>query len=296
MENQQEIQKTLILSTSWYVFKSKFSKEIYEGWIQNMLSNVNNYKLVVYTDENSESFINPYLTNSNIIKIIKPEQEFYTYRYKTEWIENHKKNDLLNESIDWKVNMLWNEKVHFVYETIQKGYHVKEKEEKEKEEKIYGWCDIGYFRCRNCEYKDDYISGYKDIEENEIKNWPNKSKLTDINPNKIYYARVNNDPQYINTLFTMANLKVKGGLPMFDIPPRQNSIAGGFFLVHESKIEWLRNLYDNTLKMYFSHNKLVKDDQIILVDAIFSNMNKFHLIQTNHPMHDKWFQFQRFLL
>lgn len=97
-------------------------------------------------------------------------------------------------------------------------------------------------------------------------------------------------------LFTMANLKSKDGLPMFDIPPTQNSIAGGFFLVDESKIEWLRNLYDSTLNMYFSHNKLVKDDQIILVDAIFSNMNKFHLIQTNNPIYDKWFQFQRFLL
>ena len=34
--------------TCWYNFKAKFNKEIYYEWIDNMLTNVNNYKLVIY--------------------------------------------------------------------------------------------------------------------------------------------------------------------------------------------------------------------------------------------------------
>lgn len=68
------------------------------------------------------------------------------------------------------------------------------------------------------------------------------------------------------------------------------------YLIAPENIEWWKNTYDNALKRYFFFKRLVKDDQIILVDAIFSNMSKFVLIQEQDPWKDKWFQFQHYLL
>jgi hypothetical protein len=44
----------LTLSTCWYSLKSKFDNKIYLQWIKNILSIVNNFNLIIYTD--SESF------------------------------------------------------------------------------------------------------------------------------------------------------------------------------------------------------------------------------------------------
>ena len=290
-EKSTENDCELILSTAWYMLNSKFPVEIYREWIGHFLGNVKNAKLVIYTDRESEWVLEPHIKdpkNTTIKKIIKPMKQFYGYKYRKEWKENHAQNYLLNEKTEWKLNMLWNEKVHFVYETYEKKYHVEEEANRPtKKRRIYGWCDIGYFRCRpEC----------RDIGEEEIQKWPSMEKLKELNPKKIYYARVNNDSEYIKDLFLRANIKSEAGIPLFEIPPTQNSIAGGFFLLSPEKITWWRNTYDTTLRRYFYFKLLVKDDQIILVDAIFSNMPKFYLIQTTDPSHDKWFQFQRYLL
>jgi glycosyltransferase involved in cell wall biosynthesis len=49
------------------------------------------------------------------------------------------------------------------------------------------------------------------------------------------------------------------------------------------------------LELYFNHNYLVKDDQIIVADCIFSRIEGFNLILENNPKYDNWFLFQRFL-
>jgi len=40
---------------------------------------------------------------------------------------------------------------------------------------------------------------------------------------------------------------------------------------------------------------LVKDDQIIIADCIFSNMSKFVLHREQKAPYDNWFMFQRIL-
>ena len=86
----------------------------------NFLSIVNNnFNLVIYTDENSLQYIPK---RENVKIIIKSFEQFYNYKYKDYWIQNHEKNNLLNNRIDWKVNMLWSEKIWFVNETIQNKY------------------------------------------------------------------------------------------------------------------------------------------------------------------------------
>lgn len=266
---------SITFSTCFYILKSKFHHEIYIEWMDNFISIVNNFNLVIYCDENSVKYINT-KNNPNIKVIIKPIEEFYNYKYKEYWIKNHNNNILLRDNIEWHVNMLWSEKVWFVNETIQNNYFDTE---------LYGWCDIGYFR-----------NDEKDIHTEFLSNWPNKVKLNELDTNKIYYACINNNNGQLKYLHKIIDNKNSIGLPIQPIPPHQQSIAGGFFILHKDKIQWWREIYDNTLSRYFRDNYLVKDDQIILVDCIFSNMEKFNLIEENDQKYNNWFLFQRFLL
>ncbi len=242
--------------------------------MNNLISIVNQFNLVIYTDENSSKYINT--TNNVKIKIIiKPIEQFYNYKYKDFWIENHKKNLLLNDKSCWELNMLWSEKIWFVKETIERKYFDTE---------FYGWCDIGYFRNRP-----------NDTHTHELINWGKNDALLNNTVDKICYACISNNDGYMNNLFNNVNDKNEFSLPKNEIPSHQNSIAGGFFLLHKNNIEWWSTTYDNKLELYFRHNYLVKDDQIILLDCIFSNLDKFTLFRENSINYDNWFMFQRIL-
>jgi hypothetical protein len=164
--------------------------------------------------------------------------------------------------------MLWSEKVHFVRETCEKQYFDTE---------FYGWCDIGYFRNRP-----------EDTHTNQLSNWGNNQTLLNTYANKIMYACITNDDGYVNYLSKIVNDRKP-------IPPHQNSIAGGFFVLHKNNIDWWATTYNNKLKLYFDNNYLVKDDQIILADCILSNLDRFILFRENINNIDNWFMFQRIL-
>lgn len=266
----------ITFSTCFYVFKTKFDKSVYLEWIDNMLSNVNNYYLVVYTDENTLPYFEKYAAVNDKIKIIiKPIQSFYNYKYKNQWIENHKINHLLNQFSDWEVNMLWSEKTSFVEETVSKKYFDTE---------MYGWCDIGYFRNRE-----------NDTPMNNLTMWPNDKKIEYLKKNKIYYGFVNKELGFIKFLKRLICDKNENGLLKHMIPPYKNSVAGGFFILHKDKIQWWKNTYDKKLKLYFDNNRLVKDDQFIIVDCIFSDKEENFCLCTENSEYDNWFMFQRLL-
>lgn len=265
---------SITFSTCFYIIKSKFEPSVYIEWMTNFLSIVNQFNLVIYTDENSFPHI-PKIDNPRILIIIKPITEFYNYKYKDYWIKNHENNILLNERVVWEVNMLWSEKIWFVDETVQKQYFATD---------FYGWCDIGYFRNRYC-----------DTHTNLLENWANHFSISELQSNKIHYSCMNNDSCYMNNLFNIINQKNHLELPSEPIPADQCSIAGGFFILHKSKMDWWTKTYNSKLELYFKNDYLVKDDQIILSDCIFSNMSHFYLHKESIPGYDNWFMFQRIL-
>lgn len=277
----------IIFSTCWYILKAKFEPEIYRQWIHNMLYNVNMYYLVIYTDEASLHYITPYITNKKIKIIIKPLEEFYNYKYKEQWINNHTNNHSIKDKVNWQVNMLWSEKIHFIEETIQKKHFMDVINDAPdmNNEIMYGWCDIGYFRGRKY-----------DMSMDELKFWPKKDKINALARDKIHYGCVNNDSNYVNYIFNLVNNKNEKGLPIIQLPPDLNTIGGGFFILHESKVNWWKELYDKTLNIYFDNGYLVKDDQIIITDCIFSNMTHFVIHSENNEKYDTWFLFQRLLI
>jgi len=265
---------SITYSSCFYILKSKFDPSIYFEWMNNFISIVQHFNLVIYTDENSSKYIDT-KNNPHIKVIIKPINNFYHYKYKDYWIKNHEKNALLNDKSGWELNMLWSEKIWFVKETIERNYF---------DSNFYGWCDIGYFRNRP-----------EDTHTHNLPNWSSLEKLAILDPNKIWYACINNDDKYMNYLFKIINNKNTYGLPVQEIPAHQNSIAGGFFILHKDKMDWWSKIYDDKLQLYFTHNYLVKDDQIILADCILSNINQFTLFRENNSYFDNWFMFQRIL-
>ena len=265
---------SITFSSCFYIIKSKFDPNTYITWMNNFISIVNNFNLVIYTDENSSVHINTQ-NNPKIKVIIKPIEQFYNFKYKDLWIQNHKNNSHLNDKSGCCLNMLWSEKIWFVKETIENKYF---------ETEMYGWCDIGYFRNRP-----------DDLHTSKLKNWCNNTKLLQSNINKISYACINNDSAQLNYLYKVVNNKNEFGLPSPPIPSHQNSIAGGFFIIHKDKIDWWSETYNKKLELYFTHNYLVKDDQIILVDCILSDITNFTLFKEDKPHLDNWFMFQRIL-
>ena len=269
---------SITFSSCFYILKSKFEKETYVEWMNNFISIVNKFNLVIYTDKKSFPFIDT-RENPNIKVIIKEVDKFYNFKYKDHWISNHKKNVFLNEgslhNTDWKLNMLWSEKVWFVNESATQRYFDTE---------FYGWCDIGYFR-----------NSSGDVDTTILKNWPNQTIIEMLNKSKIHYACIQNDDRYLQALSKLINHRNWLDLPTNPIPPNQQSVAGGFFIIHRGKVNWWSSCYDQKLKTYLINDCLVKDDQIILIDCIFSNEEDFALYREKNPRFNNWFMFQRIL-
>lgn len=249
--------------SSFYQIKSKFPIETYIQWASNFITETMNFNLVLFTDKKSYLYIeNLFKDNSKIKVIVKELEEFNLYSLKDKWIENHSKNYLLNHT-SWELNMLWNEKVFMVYDTMK---------ENPFNTQWFGWCDIGYFR------------------DGKIGNnlWPSLIKLNSLDKDKIYYGLV--EEQWIDSIKKSIESKDEIGLPIIPISEKQVSIAGGFFISHISNIEWYKELIEKTIRIYFNNNYLIKDDQIIIVDCIFSNIQRFEIIKGD------WFLFREYLL
>lgn len=265
----------ITFSTCWYIVKSKFDAEVYKKWFSNFLGNVNNFYLVVYTNKESYKMLKKYNKNPNIKIILLEFEDFYNYKYKDQFIKNHD-NTVLKNMIDWKLNMLWSEKISFVKKTIEHKYF---------ETEYYGWCDIGYFRGRP-----------NDISVDLIKTWPNPLKISELNKDKVHYAIINNNQEYMNFIILMLRNRLSNGLPMQQLPQNQLSVAGGFFIVTPNKIDWWFKEYDKKLSLYFSNNYIVKDDQTLVIDCIIQHNNEFELYTEENEKYDNWFMFQRILI
>lgn len=278
----RETQKLVTFSTCWYILKSKFSANTYCKWISNLLSIVKNFNLVIYTNTESYEYLLPLIdsSNSNIKVIFKPIEEFYTYKYKEHWIKNHEKSNMdLHKHTDWKLNMLWNEKIFFVHETIKNRYF---------NSLYYGWCDIGYFRNR----PNDLNTAY-------LKNWPNNTKMLSRNfmNRYIHYACVQNEPTILERLSNDIKIHYTNKL---ETPPTikytEICFAGGFFILRPEVAVNYMKIYDEKLNYYFTNDYFIKDDQTIIMDIIFTNPNMFYVHNENDNNYDNWFMFQRVLL
>jgi len=272
-------------STCWYVVKSKFPVTTYLEWIKNLFSIINNFNLVLYTDIDGFNSLKPILITENYIKnqdkikiIIKPMTEFYGYKYKENWIRNHNTSELpLHKKIDWELNMLWCEKIHFVNSTINNKYF---------NTRFYGWCDIGYFR----ELSHNKLNAFK--------SWPSPLTLLFNFPNKIHYGCVQKDQIKYKMLqdniikhYSYNNHITKKTSPCNSKHIEEVCFAGGFFILTKQLAEIYIRMFDAKIQYYFNNRFTIKDDQQIIMDCIFTNPQLFQI-----HFSENWFMFQELLL
>ena len=279
----------ITFSTCWYIVKSKFPITTYLEWIKNLFSIVNNFNLVIYTDTDGYNSLKQLLLTNNFLKkkdqikvIIKPMNTFYGYRYKDEWIKNHNNSQLsLHKKVDWELNMLWCEKIHFVNETLRNKYF---------DTMYHGWCDIGYFRELS----------YKKMEL--LIGWPSPLTLLTKLSNKIHYGCVQTDAmKYImlqNDVVTHYsnnnnnnNTIKKSSPPISSENIEEICFSGGFFVLTQPLAEIYSRIFNSKLQYYFKNGFTVKDDQQIIMDCIFSNPQLFQI-----HFSENWFMFQELLL
>jgi hypothetical protein len=136
----------------------------------------------------------------------------------------------------------------------------------------------------------------------QLRGWPNPAKIAALNPHKIYYACVNNNWAQIETCIKAVNQGTNPDNPANPanplLDPRMNFIAGGFFMLHKTKAEWWAVTYDAKLHRHLSDGRVVKDDQQIITDCVFSKdmQSHFHICREEGGKYDVWFLFQRALL
>jgi hypothetical protein len=248
---------------------------------------VNNFNLVIYTDTDGYNSLKQLLLTNNFLKkkdqikvIIKPMNTFYGYRYKDEWIKNHNNSQvLLHKNVDWELNMLWCEKIHFVNETLRNKYF---------DTMYHGWCDIGYFRELS----------YKKMEL--LIEWPSPLTLLTKLSNKIHYGCVQTDAMKYKMLQNdvVTHYSNNNNTPIKKSSPPISSekieeicFSGGFFILTQPLAEIYSRIFDSKLQYYFKNGFTVKDDQQIIMDCIFTNPQLFQI-----HFSENWFMFQELLL
>lgn len=257
----------------YYLFNNKHPNTDYLAWIKHF-SHLTKCNILVYTDKHTYPWIHPILsTNTQITILLKEFEEFYTYAYHEKWKQSHERNAYLKEYVpDWRVNPLWNQKIAFVQDAQRRC----------PEETWFVWCDIGYFRQKHL----------GDIDTEQIKQWPNLEKFNDLKTDKVYYAQVN---LCIGEHIRRVLDKNVYGLPNTPIDVKQTSFAGGFFIIHSSKLAWWADTFYSRMKLYFQHDYLIQDDQMLVLDCIVSNPSHFEIICDTSGA-NPWFVFQRYLL
>ena len=125
----------LTLVTAWYRVNNKLRGNEYLIWMSNLLNESNKFNIILFTNAESYDEVKQY-ENEKIHIILKEFDDFHCATDK--WITNHERNDELNHNsrhnTDYRLNMIWNEKVAFVHDALNS--HIFETE-------YYCWCDIG---------------------------------------------------------------------------------------------------------------------------------------------------------
>lgn len=227
-----------------YKIKSKINFDKYKKWGINLINNIKEQKLIIYTDNNTYELLKDIFHNIDNIKIIILELNNFKY-YK--YIDFFNKCIKLTENydIDSKLLLIWLERI-IILDNLKNFIS----------SDFYSYVDFGYFR-------DETI--YDNFLKNNII----------LNKDKIYYCLVNNDNIYLKNDILLYYKINK------EYPVKNNGIiGGGFFIIHYDKIDFYINLVDNKILSYIDNNILIKDDQIIITDIIFdkNNIEHFELI------------------
>lgn len=287
----------ITFSSCLYQMKNRHGYQKHMIWFRDFIGVVNRFYLVIYTGENEYNGICNEIrkldepTQQKIKVVVKPFSEFYNSKHERFWMENNARPECkLAELADWRLNMLWCEKNHFVRETIENRYFDTE---------YYGWCDVGYFR--------NTLSPGSAYRERIRERWPNPNKINRLHKHKVYYG-CNISPSNLHKCYTyhtdyFRNIDEESGIPREIYSPRAHLLSGGFYIAGREKALWWCSRFQEIIELYITNNAVIQDDQHIIAHCVFTNgMNAgtsddFCIIKLNETSEDKlWFLFRDFLL
>lgn len=287
--------------------KNRHGYEKHMNWFRDFIGVVNQFYLVIYTGESEYPWICNEIqkldetTRQKMKVILKPFSEFHNYKHERFWMDNNARPECkISEIADWRLNMLWCEKTHFVRETIEQQYFDTE---------YYGWCDVGYFR--------DTLSPGSEYRERIRKQWPNPNKINRLHKDKVYYG-CNISPTNLHKCYYFHmnhfhNKEPDTGIPRELYPPLAHLLSGGFYITGREKALWWCRRFQDVLEQYITNNAMIQDDQHIIAHCVFTTrgtasgtMNEtmtgttsddFCILKVNETSEDKlWFLFREFLI
>ena len=290
----------ITFSSCLYYMKNRHGNDKHLNWFRDFIRVVNWFNLVIYTSKREYDFICNEIrqldevARQKIKVILKPLSEFHNYKYERFWMDNNSRTESkLKDIVDWRLNMLWCEKTHFVRETIENRYFDTE---------YYGWCDIGYFR--------DTLSSNA-YRERTRSSWPNPNKIALLHKDKVYYGcnipprQVHKCYNYHMRHFHPSNIDTTTGIPRDLYHQQSHLISGGFYITGSDKALWWCCRFQEILERYITNNAVIQDDQHIIAHCVFVSNTigdsgispDFCILKVNETNEDKlWFLFRDFLL
>ena len=257
----------MIFYTIIYKIESKFDFEKYIEWGKNLINYLQNYKLIIFTNDETYDIIKGIIKDKKNIEIFYFNIEnFYYFKYKNFLLQNTCKDCFPDHKISYKLILLWIER-HLLVEKIKNKY----------KSDFYCYIDWGYIREKN-----------KSIEIKDYK----------FDENKIQWGLVNskeNAFEYYNHLFktkdkNILKKNIKDIIINKKIEKYQPIFGGGFSIIPHKMVDEFLKIYKHSLNYILDNQILFKDDQSIIAYTIINNLNKFRKIYKEKDKIE-WFPF-----
>ena len=252
--------------TAYFPMKSKFNHDTYMNWIRNFLENIPCH-LYIYTDpvtyEQLKQFRSKYedqtrygvmnfgdMRMNSIMDTWKQQKEIDQEKYHTE-----------------ELYIIWNEKTEFVRRSIEDNVFKSD---------YFFWCDIGAFRDKN-------------ILHNFV-NFPNPSKVYNLNKNKIHILEIEEIKNYERELDDE-------GFPKHSFERKCRS-GGGIFGGHKDAWEWWEKKYYDTMNLMLSKGRFIGKDQDIMTTIAVMHPDRIKYIKHKPYFRntgDMWFYMEYYL-
>ncbi len=240
-----------IVTCFYKLEKSKHTFQEYVEWINNLILNLNDAKIIIFTNKNDEPFMQNILSKNKSINytiIIREIDDLYiSKRYQNIWNEQYVMDNQKNCGRSIECYKIWNSKFSFLKDAIELNPYKSNK---------FIWNDIGNVRNKN-------MSPY-------IKTYPNHNNISDKKLDIVLLKGFTNEKQ----LF-------------FD---NEVHFSGSMFGGGKDVILKLCKLYYLYFDLYIRKNKFIGCDQQIISSLYLRNKAFFNCVIPNKNVHiDTWF-------
>lgn len=245
---------SIVYYTTIYKLNSKFSFNKYIEWGKNLINQLDNNLLIVFTNNETYLLLKDILENENIKVVYREFEDFFLFKHLEYLKRNLKYFIIKNIILDERLLMIYLER-HLLIKYIRDNYN----------SEFYSHIDWGYIRDNN---SSDWYINTNNLEE------------------KIYLGIVGYDKNdFIKKFKIINNNQIWIYKEKF-----YNFISGGFNIIHCSKVDYWFNIIYMKVEFCLKNNIDFKDDQIIIADIALNLKNIHNFIFVN--LRYDWFFFR----